>query len=166
MNPSNLVLYEAEHFRLKSILGKTQRDLRADLVLLIDRNGQQIAAEETARTFDLTALASLAAANIAATDGLARLVGESEFSSLYHQGKHHSIHISAVSNRFSLVVVFDETVSLGLVRLRVKHATVCLEEVFRLFNRQEKTDASPAGKTFGSSPLAFTDEDIDKLFGL
>jgi len=167
MNPSNIVLYEAEYLRLKSILVMTQRDLRAELVLLIDRNGQQIAFEGPARGVDMTALASLAAANIAATDGLARLVGEPEFSVLYHQGKHRSIHISEVSKKFSLVVVFDESVSLGMVRLRVKRATAYLEEVLRGFMRKaESAGSAPKPGPASSSPLYFTDEDIDKLFRL
>jgi predicted regulator of Ras-like GTPase activity (Roadblock/LC7/MglB family) len=165
MNPSNIVLYEAEYLRLKSILVMTQRDLRADLVLLIDRSGQQIASEGPAHGIDMTALSSLAAANIAATDGLARLVGEPEFSILYHQGKHRSIHISDVAKRFSLVVVFDESVALGMVRLRVKRATAYLEEILRSFLR--KTEAAPAANKAApgsASPIYFTDEDIDKLF--
>jgi predicted regulator of Ras-like GTPase activity (Roadblock/LC7/MglB family) len=165
MNPSSIVLHEAEYLRLKSILVMTQRDLRAELVLLIDRSGQQIAAEGPAHKIDMTSLASLAAANIAATDGLARLVGEPEFSVLYHQGKHRSIHISDVAKRFSLVVVFDENVGLGMVRLRVKRATAYLEEILRSFLRKAESPSAPS-KTAQSAtpPLYFTDEDIDKLF--
>ncbi len=166
-NPSNIVLHEAEYLRLKSILVMTQRDLRADLVLLIDRSGQQIASEGPAHNIDMTSLSSLAAANIAATDGLARLVGEPEFSILYHQGKHRSIHISDVARRFSLVVVFDETVALGMVRLRVKRATAYLEEILKGFLRKTEgggpvTKAAPAA----ASPFYFTDEDIDKMFSV
>jgi predicted regulator of Ras-like GTPase activity (Roadblock/LC7/MglB family) len=166
MNLGNIVLYEAEYLRLKSILGMTQRDLRADLVLLIDRSGQQIAFEGPAVGIDLTALASLAAANLAATDGLARLVGEPEFSILYHQGKHRSIHISDVARRFSLVLVFDDTVSLGMVRLRVKRATAYLEELFRSFEKKAEAPAKSgkAASTTSSSPFDFTDEDIENLF--
>jgi predicted regulator of Ras-like GTPase activity (Roadblock/LC7/MglB family) len=165
MNPSNIVLYEAEYLRLKSILAMTQRDLRADLVLLIDRSGQQIAFEGPALGIDLTALASLAAASIAATDGLARLVGEPEFSILFHQGKRRSIQISDVARRFSLVVVFDDSVSLGMVRLRVKRATAYLEEVFRGFMRKNETAGFGSKTGSNAAPsLYFTDEDIDKLF--
>jgi predicted regulator of Ras-like GTPase activity (Roadblock/LC7/MglB family) len=164
LNLCNIVLYEAEHQRLKSILAMTQRDLPAELVLLIDRSGQQIAFEGSPRGIDMTALASLAAANIAATDGLARLVGEPEFSILYHQGKRRSIHISDVAKRFSLVVVFNDTVSLGMVRLRVKRATVYLEEIFRGFMRKAENTGFNA-RAAGSVPsVYFTDEDIDKLF--
>ncbi len=155
MNSGSIVLYEAEYSRVKAILSRAQGELRADLVLLIDRDGHQIASEGSARDIDLTSLASLASANLAATDGLAQLVGEPEFSVLYHQGKHRNIHMSAVSDRFSLVLVFDETVSLGLVRLRVKHATAYLEEVFRIFQRKLARETEKTGQSSTSSPPGF-----------
>lgn len=164
-SPRNLFLHKAEYLRLKSILAVTQRDLQADLVLLIDRNGQQIAFEGPAADIDLTALASLAAANTAATQSMAQLVGEQDFSIIYHQGSNRSIHISDVARGFSLVLVFDESVSLGMVRLRVKRATAYLEEVLKGFMR--KTAATPIARTdkgIGASPLNFTDEEIEVLF--
>jgi predicted regulator of Ras-like GTPase activity (Roadblock/LC7/MglB family) len=165
MNSGNIVLYEGEYLRLTSVLSMTQRDLRAELVLLIDRNGQRIACEGPSQGIDLTAFASLAAANIAATEGLARIVGEPEFSVLFHQGKHRSIHISDIAKRYSLVVVFDDNVSLGMVRLKVKRATAYLDEIFRSFQDKMESPVSAHKVAQGSAPrLYFTDEDIDKLF--
>ncbi|MFH1574580.1 MAG: roadblock/LC7 domain-containing protein [Acidobacteriota bacterium] len=165
MNLNNLVLHESEYLRIKATLAMTQKDLRADLVLLIDRSGQQIAYEGPAPGIDLTALASLAAANLAATDGLARLVGEPEFSILYHQGKNRSIHISDVSRRFSLVLVFDDTVSLGMVRLRVRRATAYLEQILRGFGRVVDRPTSVHKVTpSAKSPIDFTDDDIEMMF--
>lgn len=162
---NNLTLHENEYLRIQSILAMTQKDLRADLVLLIDRSGQQIASQGPAAGIDLTALASLAAANLAATDGLARLVGEPEFSILYHQGKHRSIHISDVAKRFSLVLVFDESVSLGMVRLRVRRATAYLEELLRGFARKKQAPVALAREsTAPKSPFDFSDEEIETLF--
>ena len=161
MNPSNIVLHEAEYQHLQSILAKMQRELRAELVLLINHSGQQIAFDGPAQDVDLTALASLAAANLAATDGLARLVGEPQFSMLYHQGKHRSIYISDLGQRFSLVVLFDETVSPGLVRWKVKRATTSLEEVFRGFLQKVEGPA-----TRSDSAACFSDEEIEELLGI
>ena len=67
---------------------------------------------------------------MAATDGLARLIGEKEFSILFHEGEKDNIHISIVAQRVILVVIFDERSSLGLVRLRVKKASGELNDVF------------------------------------
>ena len=57
---------------------------------------------------DTTSLASLTAGNVAATDGLAKLIGEKEFSVLFHEGEKDNIHISIVGERVILVVIFDE----------------------------------------------------------
>ena len=69
-----------------------------------------------------TSLASLAAGNIAATGGLASLIGEKEFSILFHEGERDNMHISVIDNRLILVVIFDKRSSVGLVRLRVRRA--------------------------------------------
>jgi predicted regulator of Ras-like GTPase activity (Roadblock/LC7/MglB family) len=129
-------------------------------VFLIDKNGQQIAAAGEIDQFDTTSLASLTAGNVAATDGLAKLIGEREFSVLFHEGQQDHIHISIVANRAILVVIFDDRSSLGLVRLRVKRASGELERTFETMAKRE-------GGVTVESPSPFseiTDEDIDALF--
>jgi len=82
-----------------------------------------LASAGDAAGFDTTSLASLAAGNIAATGGLANLIGEKEFSILFHEGERDNMHLSVVAERLILVVVFDRRSSVGLVRLRVRQAT-------------------------------------------
>src|SRR6185369_9992264 len=119
MIPQDLVLYEEEFQKIKQTLLRLHQDTSALLVFLVDKNGQQIAAVGDMNSLDTTALASLTAGHVAATDGLARLIGEKEFSILFHEGEKDNIHISIVARRVILVVIFDERASLGLVRLRV-----------------------------------------------
>ena len=96
--------------------------------------------------------------NIAATGGLAKLLGEQEFSILFHEGEKDNLHLSILSDRYILVVVFDTKSSLGLVRLRVKKASQDLETVFEEMKKHRKGGAA--------NPLftEITDEDIDTLF--
>ncbi len=164
MSLSSIVLHEAEYHRLKSILARTQKDLRADLVLLIDRSGQQIASQGSGVAIDLTALASLAAANIAATNGLAQVVGEPAFSTLYHQGTRRSVHILDVARSLSLVLVFDQGLAPGMVRWKVRRAAVCLDEIFSGLQKK----MAPGGNTKDSAEASlsrlFSDEELDALF--
>ena len=156
----NLVLYEEEFERISAILGRLWVDANAKIVFLVDKNGQQIAAKGNLEQVDATSLASLTAGNVAATDGLARLIGEKEFSILFHEGERDNIHISIVGQRLILVLIFDERSSLGLVRLRVRKAAAELEEV--LNQMASKTVSEGEGQ---ASPFAeITDEDIDALF--
>ena len=134
------------------------------MVFLVDKNGQQIAAHGDIENLDTTSLASLTAGNVAATDGLAKLIGEKEFSILFHEGEKDNIHISIVAQRVILVVIFDERSSLGLVRLRVKKASQELNDVFARIMKKVEKEKAQAGAAFESPFAEITDEDIDNLF--
>jgi predicted regulator of Ras-like GTPase activity (Roadblock/LC7/MglB family) len=162
MSFDHLVMYQEEFQRLEEALKRLRQEANARAVFLIDKNGQQIAASGETGEFDTTSLASLTAGNVAATDGLAKLIGEREFSVLFHEGQRDHIHISIVAKRAILLVIFDERSSLGLVRLRVKRATSEMDKIFEaMLQKGEKTAVGQAP----ASPFAeITDEDIDALF--
>lgn len=158
---TDLVMYEEEFERIKQLLESLRMDASAKIVFLVDKNGQQIAAVGEVNLVDATSLASLTAGNVAATDGLAKLIGEKEFSILFHEGRKDNIHISIVGQRLILVVIFDERSSLGLVRLRVRKASA---DIDRVLNEME-TKAQMVGTLETVSPFAeITDDDIDALF--
>ncbi len=162
MPTSDLVLHEEEYQRIREVITRLRGECNAKVVFLVDKNGQQIAAIGELETIDTTALASLAAGNVAATDSLARLIGEKEFSILFHEGERDNLHISVVGGKMILVVIFDERSSLGLVRLRVKKGS---SELATILEVMLKKSAAPKKAAAGGSPFSeITDEDIDKLF--
>ncbi len=159
VSSNTLNLHENDFLRIQAILAKMQQDLRAELVMLISRSGQPIVISGSAENIDITALASLSAANLAATDGLANIVGEKEFSVLIHQGRQRSLFISDLLKRFSLVLVFDASASAGMVRYKCKRTTQMLEDVIRDYQRRmEKPEPS-------TSPPLFSDEELEQLLG-
>ena len=164
MTLPDLVLYDEEFQKIKDSLHRLGIDANANVVFLVDKNGQQIAAVGDLQSLDTTSLASLTAGNVAATDGLARLIGEKEFSILFHEGERDNIHISIVAQRVILVVIFDERSSLGLVRLRVRRATAELEKIFEEIADKAEKDKQALSADFESPFAEITDEDIDRLF--
>ena len=152
-------MHEQQFQQLKLILGKLRLESFSRVVFLVDKNGQQIATHGDVGDLDTTSLASLAAGNVAATGGMARLIGEKEFPTLSHEGERESIHICIIG-RVLLVVVFDERSSLGLVKLRVKQASRDLSSLFEELERisAERRDREEA--LFAE----ITDDDIDSLF--
>ena len=160
VNLNTLNLHEPEFKRIKAILDKVQKELRADLVLLACQSGQPIAVIESDKKFDYTSLASLAAANLAATDSLANLVGEGEFSVLVHQGRNRSLYISDLLHKFSLVLVFNASTTMGLVRYKAKKTIILLEEVIQDVLRRADKD-KPAEKNPN-----FSEEELEKLLEL
>lgn len=164
MLEADLTLYEEDARRLTAVLQKLCEDAKSRAVFLIDKAGQLIAsAGETARV-DTTSLASLTAGNIAATGGLAQLLGEKEFSVLFHEGEKDHLHISLVAQRGILVVLFDNRSSLGLVRLRVKRASEDIGQVFAEMAARAQREAGRAKAAFQTQFAEITDEDIDNLF--
>ncbi|HEX4953002.1 MAG TPA: roadblock/LC7 domain-containing protein [Thermoanaerobaculia bacterium] len=158
----NFVLHEEDARLLGEALTRLRVESNSRAVFLIDKNGQQLASAGDVEQFDTTSLASLTAGNVAATDGLAKLIGEREFSVLFHEGQQDHIHISIVAKRAILVVIFDERSSLGLVRLRVKRAAGELEQIFE--NMLHRTEATTTSGGEVSPFSEITDEDIDALF--
>jgi predicted regulator of Ras-like GTPase activity (Roadblock/LC7/MglB family) len=161
---SDFILFDEEFRHIKDVISRLKADAQAKVVFIVDKNGQQIAAQGDMESLDTTSLASLTAGNVAATDGLARLIGEREFPVLFHEGERDNVYISVVGQRVILVVIFDERSSLGLVRLRVRKANGELERIFETI--QQKVDAEKSRRLAGfDSPFAeITDEDIDNLF--
>jgi len=133
-------------------------DSNARCALLVDRTGQLVATVGEKPKFDPTAFATLTAADFSANDQLAKLIGENDFSSLFHQGEKESMYLADVARRVILVVLFDNRTTLGLVRLKMK-ATV--DELAKFFEQVFKR-----GTGDGSQPniLAGADDEIDKLF--
>jgi predicted regulator of Ras-like GTPase activity (Roadblock/LC7/MglB family) len=163
MSPADLVLFEEDFRALNQILRRLRHDSSASVVLLVDKNGQRIASVGDVESLDMTALASLTAGNVAATDGLARILGEREFSVLLHEGEKENIHVSIVARRVILVVIFGDHSALGLVRLRVRQAGAELERAFAEIT--ERMERAPVLNASIEPLLAeITDDDIDRLF--
>ncbi len=162
MATPQMVMYDEEFKQINAVIDKLLRDANAKVIFLVDKNGQLISGVGEVERFDTTSLASLTAGNIAATGGLAKLIGEKEFSILFHEGEKDNLHISIVGGRVILVVLFDSRSSLGLVRLRVKKASDELTVIFdSLMQKAEEKEKS------GTTDFPFaeiTDDDIDNLF--
>ena len=158
---ASLVMYDEEYQKILTLIERLLRESNAKVIFLVDKDGQLIAATGETENLDTTSLASLTAGNIAATGGLAKLIGEKEFSILFHEGEKDNIHLSIVGGRVILVVIFDQRSSLGLVRLRVKKASLDLAVILEDLVRKAQAHSSEVQE----SPFAeITDEDIDNLF--
>ena len=134
-------------------------DSNARCALLVDRTGQLVATVGEQPNFDPTAFATLTAADFSANDQLARLIGETDFNSLFHQGEKESMYLVDIARRLILVVLFDNRTTLGLVRLKMK---LVAEELTRLFEQVFARGAQ--GQPQQPNILAGADDEIDKLF--
>jgi predicted regulator of Ras-like GTPase activity (Roadblock/LC7/MglB family) len=132
----------------------------ARCALLVDRSGQLVATVGEQPRFDPTAFATLTAADFSANDQLARLIGETEFNSLFHQGEQESMYLADIARRVILVILFDNRTTLGLVRLKVKQTVEELTKLFDVMFKRAQAGEQQAQKNI----LAGAEDEIDKLF--
>jgi predicted regulator of Ras-like GTPase activity (Roadblock/LC7/MglB family) len=108
---------------IEKVLEDELIELGVQSVLLIDLAGNIIVSLDDGKLeHDIYSLAALAAGNFGAVSAMAKIVGEDDFSLLFHKGEKESIHFSKVVEDLLLVTVFGKDVSLGFLRLKVAEA--------------------------------------------
>jgi predicted regulator of Ras-like GTPase activity (Roadblock/LC7/MglB family) len=152
---------EADFKAISEHMSALLRETNVKSLLLVDRSGQVVANVGEPPTFDPQAFASLTAADFSANDQLAKMIGEHEFSSLFHQGEKESMYLADIAHRVILVALFDNRTTLGMVRLKVKST---VEELTRLFEAMFNRTGTEQPKLEGFASQEAEDE-IDKLFG-
>jgi predicted regulator of Ras-like GTPase activity (Roadblock/LC7/MglB family) len=134
-------------------------DTGAHSALIADRAGQLVATMGRPLAFDPTVFATLTAADFSANDQLARLIGETDFTTLFHQGEKESMYVADVARRLILVTLFDNTTPIGLVRLKMKpvveELTAHLDRAY--IRARENSTTQP-------NILAGAADEIDELF--
>jgi len=128
---SRQIILAADQFdRITKILSELAAKTKASTILLADISGQLITQRGNTEDINTAILSALAASDFAATAEMAKLVGEdAKFKLLFHEGEKRNVYLSNVGENFFLVVVFDVSVTLGLVRIYTKKAIQNLLEV-------------------------------------
>jgi len=153
------VLYEDQIKDIDKALGQIIKESEAKCALLVDKDGHLLTRQGFTHTLDTTALAALLAGSFASTKEIARLVGEPEFSVLFHQGKRDHIHISLIGERTILVVIFDDRTTIGMIRLYAKEAGENLRKILER-SPEENKDSMELGDDFSES----ADAKLDDIF--
>ncbi len=78
---------------------------------------------------DIYSLAALAAGNFGAVSAMAKIIGENEFSLLFHKGKKENIHFNKITTEFLLITIFGNDISLGFLRLKVSESVEQLKVI-------------------------------------
>jgi predicted regulator of Ras-like GTPase activity (Roadblock/LC7/MglB family) len=117
MKSRNTVIQQQDATRIHETLTRFLSESGAAEVLLIDRGGQLLAMGGDAQALDAVSISALAAGAFSSTAAMAQLVGEPEFSGLFHEGTKRSIHVSTVDDEAILLAIFDQRTTIGMVRL-------------------------------------------------
>ena len=160
MADDNLIFYEEEINKIDSLISKMLKGAEAKCALLVDKDGHLITRQGFTHSLDTTALAALLAGSFASTKEIAKLVGEPEFSVLFHQGKKDHIHMSIVGERSILVVIFDDRTTIGMVRLYAKETSAELQKIFEDIQNTDRENDTGINSDFTSQ----AEDKLDDIF--
>ncbi len=105
------ILEQKQLDEIEQILNDDLIDLGVHSVILIDMAGNIVVDQNSGDSdHDIYSLAALAAGNYGAMNAMANIVGEDEFSLLFHKGERANIHFSKVLADYLLVTIFGKEV--------------------------------------------------------
>src|SRR5947199_186528 len=115
-------LIEEDIQELEDVLRELLESSDATTALIIDKGGFLIAHQGDGRQFDLTTIAALASGAYLANQTIANLVHETDFSSVYQQGKKFSLFVMCVDECCLLAVIFKAHLSVAAAGAGDHHA--------------------------------------------
>ncbi len=137
-----LVYYKEDIDQIDKLLDEFIKLSGSVAIFLIDKDGHLVTQKGTAPSIHPETLSALVAGSFAATKEMARMLGESEFSVMFHQGKKENIHISLVGERAMTATVFDTQTTAGMVNLYSKELMTKLEVIFNIASKREAKEHS------------------------
>lgn len=152
LRQTRLVYYAEDMDQINRIIDKLLELSEAKYVLLIDTDGHMITRRGTAPDLDAENISALVAGSFAATKEMARLLGEDEFSILFHQGERDSIQLTLVGDRVLLAIIFDDHTTIGMVRLYAQQTARKLVALLeKAAERAAQRPEAGIGEDFGAS---------------
>lgn len=158
MSSEQLVIHENDVKQIDKLMARLISEAEAKCCLLVDKDGRLITRQGFTNTLDTTALGALLAGSFASTKEIARLVGEPEFSVLFHQGKKDHIHINLVGENSILVVIFDDRTTIGMIRLYAKEISAKLLEILK------KPETDPSEEKIDENFTSMAENKLDDIF--
>lgn len=133
-------LLEEDISGLNDALHELLMKSEARAALLIDIGGFLITTAGDVEGLDTVTLSALAAASFAATQGLADLIGEKNFSTVYQQGELNSLLVLNVDSSCLLTIVFEAKIAVGAVKYYAEHSLTPVKR--HLLNAREREPGS------------------------
>jgi predicted regulator of Ras-like GTPase activity (Roadblock/LC7/MglB family) len=158
-----LSFYKEDVEKIDKVLAEFLRLSGAKCALLIDKEGHLVTKRGEVRTIDMDTISALVAGSFAATKEMARLLGEEEFTALFHQGERDNIQLSLVGDRTLLTILFDDRTTVGMVRLYANESAKKLAEIYQVAAERMARDGGPKlDKGYNDSAKKTLDSFFDK----
>lgn len=157
-----IALFGDAYLKTMETLDTLLRESQSRYALLLDKKGFVLAHRQALwapKPPALDSLATLIAGNAAATQALAKMLGEPKFHELLHQGTNYGLFAEEVGDLALLVVIFDSSAPVGRIKLYGKRAVQTLDEITK--NAVVSGESLGIDKEYSQNASAL----LDELFG-
>jgi len=154
----DMILFPEDIDQLDGILLPLTQKANLLLAVLINKDGRLLTNQGQLDNVDIVSLAALVAGNTASTLAIAHLVGETEFCTMYHQGKNKHIYVASIDDNTFLALVFDDRTNIDRVKVFARQFDRQLKEALqRVYDKSEEQvdlDMDVNKLLFGAKPPA------------
>lgn len=136
----DMILFPEDIERLNQVLSQLVAKSNLLMAVLINKDGRLLTSQGSLESnVDIVSMAALVAGNSASTLAIAQLVGETEFCTMYHQGKDKHIYISIVDENTFMALVFDDRTNIDRVKVFARQFDKQIKQaLFQVYNKQEE----------------------------
>jgi predicted regulator of Ras-like GTPase activity (Roadblock/LC7/MglB family) len=147
----DMILFPEDIERLNAVLSQLVTKSNLLLAVVINKDGRLLTSQGSLDNVDTVSMAALVAGNSASTLAIANLMGEREFSTMYHQGKDKHIYIAAVDDNTFLALVFDDRTNIDRVKVFARQFDRQLKHtLFQVYNKTEDMVDLDLDMSYGS----------------
>ena len=158
---SGLILSEKQLLMISNILQRLIEMIPARFVLLIENSGQIVQVKGDLGQSDLAVIGSLIAADLAASQEIARLSGEyQDFQMIMREGTSTNIFISEAGKSLSFMVSFRKETPLGWARKLIQKTA---EEIAAISIHTDSSTPAKDQVSKGELPDLFNDA-LDQIW--
>ncbi len=158
LSKTQVVLNAGESKLIDEMFGEYLADSEAKDIILLNKSGELIAKSGDITSDAAVMVSALAAGVFSATNELARILGEKEFTITFHQGQETNIHISLITHDTLLSIIFDNRAPIGAIRFWAKKVGNSVKEIVKKAEKRSSEHQAP--KNIGKN----IDNEIDDLF--
>lgn len=158
---TNLVISDRDLATISSVLMRLMNDTTATSIMLIDKSGQVVAIQGNSTRRNATTLGALLAGVFSSSREVAKLLDEKDFRNIFQQGVLQNIYTSMVEEQWLLVIIFDRSTHIGLVKILSKKAS---DELGRILERVRNDTARAKSSVLNLQFRSSVEDTIDLLF--
>ncbi len=159
---NRILLSEEQYHKISKELETLRGKLNSQLILFGDLNGQLISQKGKIPGVDMAILAALISSDFSATLEIARILGKNnEFRLHFHEGTNRHLYISSVLQQLFLAVIFDPSVTLGMVRIFSQKSIDNITEIIETGYQ----DSEKYSDIIDSEFTSFVVDGLDKILG-